>query len=56
MKQAFVLPLIFLGVTSHASIAMAQSTESFTVTGSMITPILAAGSAIAQTQGRGFTT
>ena len=38
MKVNLVLPLLFLGVASHTSMLMAQSSGTFTPTGNMITP------------------
>jgi hypothetical protein len=38
MKVKLVLPLLFLGVASHTSLLMAQSSGTFTATGNMIAP------------------
>src|SRR5260370_32414107 len=40
MKVNSVLPLLFLGVAGHASMALAQSPNTFTATGDMSTPRL----------------
>jgi Galactose oxidase, central domain len=38
MKTSFVLPLLFLSVAGHGTIALAQSPGTFSVTGNMTTP------------------